>query len=168
MKCTTSGFTLIELMIVIAIVGILGALAIPAYQDYAVRARVAEGLSMSWIAKANVGEFAVSGRSSSVATGYATGFSSPTASTNVELMAIDPITGRIDIDYTKRVAASGFNRLSLNPFTGTEAFPSDLPAGAGAFSPVADAIKWKCRAAGSNGPGSAGTLAVRYVPADCR
>src|SRR5437016_2443137 len=51
MRRIQQGFTLIELMIVVAIVGILAAIAIPAYQDYTVRAKVSEGLSLSNAAK---------------------------------------------------------------------------------------------------------------------
>ncbi len=57
MKKVQQGFTLIELMIVVAIIGILAAIAIPAYQDYTIRAQVSEGLNLSGGAKAAVTEF---------------------------------------------------------------------------------------------------------------
>jgi type IV pilus assembly protein PilA len=57
MKRVQQGFTLIELMIVVAIIGILAAIAIPAYQDYTIRAQVSEGLNLSGAAKAAVTEF---------------------------------------------------------------------------------------------------------------
>jgi type IV pilus assembly protein PilA len=57
MKKVQQGFTLIELMIVVAIIGILAAIAIPAYQDYTIRAQVSEGLNLSSAAKVAVTEY---------------------------------------------------------------------------------------------------------------
>ena len=57
MKLIQKGFTLIELMIVVAIIGILAAIAIPAYQDYTIRAQVTEGLNLAGDLKAGVAEF---------------------------------------------------------------------------------------------------------------
>ena len=57
MKAVQKGFTLIELMIVVAIIGILAAIAIPAYQNYTIRAQVTEGLNLADGWKTSVGEF---------------------------------------------------------------------------------------------------------------
>ena len=59
MRTTQQGFTLIELMMVVAIIGTLAAVAIPAYQDYTIRAQVTEGLSLASGAKASVEDYYV-------------------------------------------------------------------------------------------------------------
>ena len=154
------GFTLIELMIVVAIIGILAAVALPAYQDYVVRSRVTEGLSLASGAKTAVTENAMNG--SALDSGYV----APAATPNVASVGITQNTGVVTITYTAKAGAVGAaSTINLVPFYGAA---TQLAGTATTSTVPTDAVKWKCRAVGSTGPGAAGTLPAKYAPSDCR
>jgi type IV pilus assembly protein PilA len=96
MKKIQQGFTLIELMIVVAIIGILAAIAIPAYQDYTIRAQVTEGLNLASAVKAAVAE-TYADRGAWPADMTAVGITAATTGKYVQSMALD--AGTIVITY---------------------------------------------------------------------
>lgn len=164
MKRVQQGFTLIELMIVVAIIGILAAVAIPAYQDYTIRAQVTEGLNLAGEMKAAIGEYA-SARgyfpSSAVSAGVATGANSISGNyvTGVSLGS----SGLIQITYGNKVnkVISG-QVLALGPIHNS-----------------AGGTVWLCgesvkpttgtyTAVSFTAAQTATNISTKYLPSDCR
>lgn len=144
MNTMQKGFTLIELMIVVAIIGILAAIAIPAYQSYTKRAQVTEGLNLAGGAKAAVTEY-YSSNNAWPTTNALAGLAS---ATDIKGNAVTSVTvqssgGVIEIVYNSKVDATN-NKLQLIP-----------TANAGG-------VQWTCKAPSTNGVSS------DYIPSNCR
>jgi type IV pilus assembly protein PilA len=142
MKPTQEGFTLIELMIVVAIIAILAAIALPAYQTYTIRARVAELAVMADGQKTVVAENISNNVGAIGATGNCKGVGATAATVNMASLACDDSTGTLTA-------------------TGTAKAQSTILT----FKPVASAVgsavgpTWSCVGSNSN---------AQYYPAECR
>ncbi|SNX27921.1 type IV pilus assembly protein PilA [Polynucleobacter meluiroseus] len=153
-----AGFTLIEVMVVVAIIGILVAVAVPQYQDYIARSRIVEGMNLASSAKLAVTEaFASRG---TVAMDDATQGSFTFVPTrSVKLIEVTP-SGMIAIDFQNNVAPSGKNSLHLVPTNEPDAnIPKliDLSKPEGATW----AGGWSCRSPETN-------LLPQLLPSECR
>ena len=159
MKLIQKGFTLIELMIVVAIIGILAAIAIPAYQDYTVRAQVTEGLNLASAVKAGVAE-SYANTGVFPATLVAAGGLNPPSGKYVTSVDVGA-GGAITIIYGNQAntAVGGFS-LGLNPGTSTN---NDVIWICGT-APTAGIVGFTA----SPGAAAATTVLSKYVPKACR
>jgi type IV pilus assembly protein PilA len=138
MKRVQQGFTLIELMIVVAIIGILAAVALPAYQDYTTRAKVSEVVLMAAPAKLAVSETSSSLGGLASVTAANSGYSFPGATKYVSGVAITDATGVVTVTSTVPNAAG---TIVLTP--------TDKGSGQ---------LQWACTT----------TLNKKFVPSECR
>ena len=139
MKKVQQGFTLIELMIVVAIIGILAAVAIPAYQDYTKRAHVTEGLSLASSGKTAVTEYYNSKGSlppGNISAGLAT---FPSINGNA-VVSVKVTAGLLTITYNAKVLTGAI--LNLSPVTGV------------------GGVKWTCKAGA--------LMKAQWLPSSCR
>ena len=161
MKAVQKGFTLIELMIVIAIIGILAAIAIPAYQDYTVRSQVTEGLNLAADMKATISEF------------YANRGAWPTTLADMGMAAWTDKSGKYVSSITV-TAGGGLDIAYSGPQANAVRLAGKVLSLRPALNPNNDLV-WVCgnRASptGVTAPTAANNTSAnfdRYLPSDCR
>ena len=139
------GFTLIELMIVIAILGILLAIAIPAYNDYSIRARVSEGINVAAAAKLAVSEYTLS--NNGLPTDNTTaGYKGTITSKWVNTIVITGGTITVTLSTATQLGAASSSSFTFTPI----------------WTSTATRVDWNCNTA------APGNISSRFLPASCR
>jgi len=153
-KKVQQGFTLIELMIVVAIIGILAAIAIPAYQDYTIRAQVSEGLSLADGAKTAIAEY-YTNEGTMPEDNSSAGLASEDSITGNYVSSVEVKSGVINVTYTNGTANSKTFKANAK-INGSILLLSPDATGGGSIS-------WTCKASDE------GTdLPNKYLPSTCR
>ncbi len=150
-KQAQKGFTLIELMIVIAIIGILAAVALPAYQDYTIRAKMSEPIALLGEGKTNVTEYFIANNI----------LPPTTAAAGIRTDIGTPIVNSVSYD------SSGVITVIVNETVG-----GDISASANSISlsltgTAGGTVQWVCRP-GDVGGATSDNVPPKYLPANCR
>ncbi len=144
------GFTLIELMIVVAIIGILAAIAIPAYQDYTIRSQVSEGAVLADGVKTAITEYYNNKGVWPTANGSA-GLESATSITGKYVKSVDASAGKITVTFSK-----------ATPQEANAKIDTKILVFSGYATSTAGSILWNCK------PAAGTTLDNKYLPQACR